>query len=54
MRKTKEDIRLFRILSSVICFVGLMIVLFIGKFGYFVLALGLFFLLTPHEEGQDM
>lgn len=54
MRKTKEDIRLFRIVSVAICFIGLMIGLFVSQFGYFVVALGLFFLFTPHKEGEDM
>ena len=52
---TKKDIRLFRIVCSVLCFISIFIILFLSKeFGAILLALSLFFLFAPHKEGAKI
>jgi len=54
MRLTKKDIRLFRIVSAAIVLVGLVVLLVSRIFGGILLLLGLFFLFTPYEEGDEI
>jgi len=52
---TKKDIRLFRIVCCIFCLISLFIALFLSKeIGAPLLALSLFFLFTPYNNGDKI
>jgi hypothetical protein len=55
MKINKQDIILFRIVCSVICLISIFIIIFFSKaFGFPLLALSLYFMVTPYKDGDDI
>ena len=55
MKLSKKDIKLFRKVNIIFALISILIIIFVSKaIGAGLLALSLFFLFTPYEEGDDM
>lgn len=55
MRITKRDIIIYRMISTGIILISILVILFLSKaVGYPMLALGLFFLFAPFKPGSDI
>ena len=55
MRINKKDIKLFRLVSSVFCFISIIVIIFLSKaIGFPLLALSLMSLFAPFKDGDDI
>lgn len=55
MKVTKKGLRLFRAVCLLFCLISAIVMFFFSKaIGGFLLALSIFFLFTPHKEGDDL
>ncbi len=55
MKLNKKDIKLFRTVCLVLCFLSVLVIVFISKtFGSLLLAASLYFLFTPYSDGDEI
>lgn len=55
MKLSKKDIKLFRKVNIIFALISVLIIIFISRaIGVGLLALSLFFLFTPYEEGDNI